>query len=52
MLGQPGRAETPAVNFDLPLWAGLESLVLTLPMILWLRRAIAGPSAVQAVQQA
>ena len=29
-------------NFDLPLWAGLESLVLTLPMILWLRRAFIG----------
>ena len=28
-------------NFDLPLWAGLESLVLTLPMIFWLRRAFA-----------
>jgi lysine-N-methylase len=26
-------------NFELPLWAGLESLVLTLPMILWLARA-------------
>ncbi len=23
-------------NFNLPFWAGLESLVLTLPMILWL----------------
>ena len=39
-------------NFDLPLWAGLEALVLTLPMILWLRRAFAGLSPVEAVQQA
>jgi lysine-N-methylase len=39
-------------NFDLPLWAGLESLVLTLPMIMWLRRAITGVSPVQGVQQA
>ena len=27
-------------NFDLPFWAGLDSLVLTLPMILWLTRAL------------
>lgn len=27
-------------NFDLPVWDGLESLVLTLPMILWLTRAL------------
>jgi lysine-N-methylase len=39
-------------NFDLPLWAGLESLVLTLPMILWLRRAFRGLPPVKAVQQA
>ncbi len=39
-------------NFGLPLWAGLESLVLTLPMILWLRRAIAGVPPAIAVQQA
>ena len=39
-------------NFGLPFWAGLESLVLTMPMILWLTRAFAGLSAVQAVQQA
>jgi lysine-N-methylase len=39
-------------NFDMPFWAGLESLVLTLPMILWLRRALAGLPPVQAVQQA
>jgi lysine-N-methylase len=38
-------------NFDLPLWAGLESLVLTLPMILWLRRAFTDLPPVQAVQQ-
>ena len=39
-------------NFNLPLLAGLESLVLTLPMILWLRRAFADRPAVEAVQQA
>ncbi len=39
-------------NFDLPLWAGLESLVLTLPMILWLRRAFADLPPVKAVEQA
>ena len=39
-------------NFDWPLWAGLEVLVLTLPMILWLRRAFTGLSPVDAVQQA
>ena len=39
-------------NFDLPFWVGLESLVLTLPMILWLRRAFADRPPVQAVQQA
>lgn len=39
-------------NFDLPLWSGLESLVLTLPMILWLRRAFTNLSPVEAVQQA
>jgi lysine-N-methylase len=39
-------------NFDLPLWAGLESLVLTLPMILWLRRAFTDLPPVNAVQLA
>jgi lysine-N-methylase len=39
-------------NFDLPFWAGLESLVLTLPMILWLTRALRGLSPVEAVEQA
>jgi lysine-N-methylase len=39
-------------NFDLPLWAGLESLILTLPMILWLSRAFAGVPPVKAVEQA
>ncbi len=39
-------------HFDMPLWAGLESLVLTLPMILWLRRAFTGRPPVEAVQQA
>jgi lysine-N-methylase len=39
-------------NFDWPIWAGLESLVLTLPMILWLGRALADGSPVEAVQRA
>jgi lysine-N-methylase len=39
-------------NFDLPLWAGLESLVLTLPMILWLTRAFTYLPPLKAVQQA
>ncbi len=39
-------------NFNLPLWAGLDSLVLTLPLILWLTRAFTGVSPVQGVQQA
>jgi lysine-N-methylase len=39
-------------NFGWPLWAGLETLVLTLPMILWLRRAFTGLPPVEAVQQA
>ena len=39
-------------NFDLPLLAGLESLILTLPMILWLRRAFTDQSPVIAVQHA
>ena len=39
-------------NFNMPLWAGLESLVLTLPMILWLSRAFTGLAPVKAVEQA
>ena len=39
-------------NFDMPLLAGLDSLVLTLPMILWLARALAGLPPVKAVEQA
>ena len=39
-------------NFNLPFWAGLDSLVLTLPLILWLTRAFTGVSPVQGVQQA
>ena len=40
-------------NLDLPLWAGLDSLILTLPMILWLRRALAlaGLPPVEAVRR-
>jgi lysine-N-methylase len=39
-------------NFDLPFLAGLESLILTLPMILWLTRALTDLSPVEAVQHA
>ena len=39
-------------NFDLTLLAGLDSLALTLPMILWLRRAFTDKPPVNAVQQA
>jgi lysine-N-methylase len=39
-------------NFGMPLWEGLESLVLTLPMILWLSRALTDRPPVDAVQQA
>lgn len=39
-------------NFDRPIWDGLESLILTLPMILWLSRAMSGQSPVEAVQHA
>jgi lysine-N-methylase len=31
-------------NFGLPFWDGLESLVLTYPAIVWLARALDGPS--------
>jgi len=36
----------------LPILAGFESLVLTLPMILWLRRALTQLSPEKAVEQA
>ncbi|MHC5537400.1 YkgJ family cysteine cluster protein [Singulisphaera rosea] len=39
-------------NFNLPLLAGLESLILTLPMILWLRRALSDRPPKEAVQLA
>jgi lysine-N-methylase len=39
-------------NFNLPFWAGFESLTLTLPMILWLHRAFAGSAPEQALQHA
>jgi lysine-N-methylase len=39
-------------NFDLPFWAGVESLVLTLPMILWLARALGGLPPAEALQRA
>jgi lysine-N-methylase len=39
-------------NFNLPFWTGLDSLVLTLPMILWLARSFAAMEPAAAVQQA
>ncbi len=39
-------------NFEKPIWDGLESLVLTLPMILWLSRAMADQPPMEAVQRA
>ncbi len=39
-------------NFDLPFWAGLDTLVLTLPMILWLAKAFSPLPPVPAVQTA
>lgn len=39
-------------NFELPFWMGLDSLVLTLPMILWLARALAEDDATSAVDKA
>jgi len=39
-------------NFGLPLWSGLDSLVVTLPMILWLARAFHDQPPLTAVQQA
>lgn len=41
-----------AANFDLPFWNGLESLVLTLPMIAWLRCAFNDVPPAEAAQQA
>jgi lysine-N-methylase len=39
-------------NFGLPFWDGLESLALTLPIILWLARAMKAGSREEAVTQA
>ena len=39
-------------NFNLPFWTGLDSLVLTLPMILWLARALATDDPVAALTNA
>ncbi|WP_165227075.1 YkgJ family cysteine cluster protein [Aquisphaera insulae] len=39
-------------NFDMSLWDGLESLFLTLPMILWLRRAFRDQPPVEALERA
>ncbi len=37
-------------NFDLPFWAGVESLILTFPMILWLYRAFGDRPPAEALQ--
>jgi lysine-N-methylase len=39
-------------NFNLPFWSGLEYLALTLPLILWLTRALAPLPPGEAVQKA
>jgi lysine-N-methylase len=39
-------------HFGLPFWDGLESLALTVPLILWLSRGIAAASRAEAVTQA
>jgi lysine-N-methylase len=39
-------------NFNLPFWRGLESLAFTLPVILWLMRALAPLPPQEAVQKA
>lgn len=39
-------------NFDMPLLDGLESLILTMPMILWLKRAFHDVPPVKATQRA
>jgi lysine-N-methylase len=39
-------------NFNLPFWAGLECLVLTLPVILWLTRVLEDMDPVAAAQKA
>jgi lysine-N-methylase len=39
-------------NFDQPFWIGLDSLVMTLPMILWLAKALTAPDQVSAVHRA
>jgi lysine-N-methylase len=39
-------------QFDLPFWEGLESLFLTLPVILWLRRALQELPPVEAISRA
>jgi lysine-N-methylase len=39
-------------NCNLPVWAGLEALVLTLPIIFWFARALAPLEPTTAVQQA
>ncbi len=38
-------------NFNLPFWAGVESLVLTMPMILWLYRALPHLPPAEALQR-
>jgi lysine-N-methylase len=41
-----------AANFNLPFWEGLEMLVLTFPVVLWVMRALADRSPVEAVTHA
>jgi lysine-N-methylase len=39
-------------NFDMPFWEGLESLLLTYPILMWLRRAMADVPAATALTRA
>ncbi len=39
-------------NFDMPLWEGLESLLLTFPILMWLRRGLSELPPAQALTRA
>jgi lysine-N-methylase len=39
-------------NFDMPVWEGLESLLLTFPILMWLRRAMSDLPPAQALTRA
>jgi lysine-N-methylase len=39
-------------NFDMPVWEGLESLLLTFPILMWLRRGMSDLPPVQALTRA